>query len=246
MNKFDLKDANLNEINVLYFIHIPKTSGQSLKKNKIINYQGHKFNVGNAYRTPKEKKGYPLWESCYFEKYNYPNINSLKITIIRNPFDLLCSYYHHNGRKINYKNFETSGWASVNYTHNFKSFSQFINSYASPDFIWHVPLLKKNIFSQIFNEKNECVVDIIIKYEFLNDSIKILNKYLPKNKQLMINNFINITNNKKNYKEYYNKDMIKLIEKKCNNELKLFNYNFEGSINYEPLILNFNKKIKII
>ena len=39
--------------------------------------------------------------------------------------------------------------------------------------------------------------------------------------------------------------MIKLVKKKCYRELKYFNYNFDGSTKYEPLIINCNLKYDV-
>ena len=68
----------------VYFIHIPKTSGTSLK-SKQINKSGHCFNVKNIYRTPANKKGHPGYHTCFWEMYKYPNTPNTKISIIRNP-----------------------------------------------------------------------------------------------------------------------------------------------------------------
>ena len=67
----------------VYFIHVPKTSGSSLKSNQIIKL-GHNFNVENIYRTPANKKGYHGYHTCFWEMYKYPNTPNTKITIIRN------------------------------------------------------------------------------------------------------------------------------------------------------------------
>ena len=39
--------------------------------------------------------------------------------------------------------------------------------------------------------------------------------------------------------------MIELVNKKCHKELKYFNYDFNGSTEYEPLIINCNIKYDV-
>ncbi len=223
------------ENKVLYFIHIPKTAGNSLESKQIIKV-GHRFNVQGVYRLPPNKRGHRAYRTDRWPMYKYPNPLNYKITIIRNPFDLLCSYYFHGvERRVNGR-YCHSGWSSANYTHYLKSFEQFIKSYCNPSFRWHQPALKKFLFSQLFDSNHNCVPDIIIKYEYLNDAIDILNEKLEhKITQRHLNKS---TRKKNNYKTYYNQEMIDLVSKKCERELKYFNYDFEGSTKYEPLIIN--------
>lgn len=234
---FDISNATL------YFIHIPKTSGSALDSKQIIKL-GHNFNIPNIYRIPKDKNGYIDYIKDTWNLYKYKKVPNYKITIIRNPFDLLCSYYFHGEELREDGNYCHSGWASVNYTHQFRSFKEFIISYCDPNFNWHQPALKNFLYSQLFDISHNCVADIIIKYEYLNDAIDILNKKLiyPIKK----NNFKNNSKRKiKNYKEYYDEEMINLVYKKCERELTYFNYEFNGSIKYEPLMINYNIKYDV-
>jgi len=235
-----LDNIKINEY--IYFIHIPKTSGTALKSEQIKNL-GHGFNVEEIYRTPANKKGWSGYYTCFWDKYEYPNTPNTKISIIRNPFDLLCSYYYH-GVKLNPNGeYCHSGWASVNYTHQFKTFKEFITAYCNPNFEWHQPQFQKFLFSQLFDINHNCVADIIIKYEYLNEAKKMLNTKL---KHPIQRGRANISKNKKkSYKEYYDEEMIELVNKKCYRELKYFNYDFNGSTKHEPLIINCNIKYDV-
>ena len=227
INKLDFKNK------ILFFIHIPKTAGSSLTSSKQIINLDHKYNVPGIYRTPSWKKGFNGYNTDTWGVYRYPSIKHYKITIVRNPFDLLCSYYFYGEKLKSDGSYCHSGWASVNYTHNFKSFKQFIKSYCDPDFKWHQPALKNFLYGQLFNTQHKCVADIIVKYEYLNDAIDLLNKKLfCKIKKTHINKS---KRKDKSYKHYYDKEMIELVTKKCEKELKYFNYDFNGSTVYQPL-----------
>jgi hypothetical protein len=227
---------------LVYFIHIPKTSGTALESKQIIKL-GHNFNVEKIYRIPANEKGHIDYKTCYYGIYNYPKIPNTKISIIRNPFDLLCSYYHHGENLKPNGIYCHSGWASVNYTHQFKTFKEFITAYCDPNFKWHVPQFQKFLFSQLFDISHNCVADIIIKYEYLNEAKKILNTKLN---YPILDKKRNLSTRKKNsYETYYDEEMIDLVTKKCHRELKLFNYNFNGSTKHEPLIINCNVKYDV-
>ena len=136
-----------------------------------------------------------------------------------------------------------SGWASVNYTHQFKTFKEFITAYCNSSFKWHQPQFKDFLFSQLFDSNHNCIADILIKYEYLDEAKKILNTKL---KYPIQNKTVNKSKRKtKLYKEYYDEEMIELINDKCNRELKYFNYDFNGSTVYEPLITNCEVKYDV-
>ena len=65
--------------------------------------------------------------------------------------------------------------ASVNYTHQFKTFKEFINAYCDDNFVWHQPIFKQFLFAQLFDINHNCVADIILKFESLDEAIDILN-----------------------------------------------------------------------
>lgn len=235
-------DKIKTNVDAIYFIHIPKTSGKALESPKI-NKLGHGFNIRGAHRTPSHLKGFAGYKSKKWKKYVYPVKNNLKITIIRNPFDLLCSYYFHGEQLKKNGKYCHSGWAAVNYTHQFKTFKEFITAYCDEKFKWHQPLFKQFLYSQLFNRKDKCVADIVIKYEFLNKGIGVLNE---KGMQIATNSVHNVSSNKKmRYDKYYDDEMIEMVKRKCARELKAFKYDFNGSIDDNAFIVDINMKYNI-
>jgi len=237
------KDINVVKKNYehVYYLHIPKTSGTSLISDKIDSL-GHGFNVDNAYRMPREMGGYHGYRTDTWKQYTYPVKNNLTFSVIRNPYDLLCSYYHHGVALKANNEYCHSGWASANYTHQFHSFEEFIRAYCDESFDWHIPFLQNFLFSQLFDKNNNCVPDLIIKFEYLNEAIIKLNSI-----------GFDIVRAKKrvsklktsNYMNYYNAELIKLVAKKCNRELEIFKYNFENTWDDNYFICPNNLKYSV-
>ena len=233
-NEADKIKGSLNlSFNQIYLIHIPKCSGTALQGQKYKNLS-HYFNVEGATRTMAKERGWSGYKTSIFAKYAYPDPNNLKICIIRNPFDLLASYYFHGNELAADDKYSHSGWAAVNYTHKFKTFEEFIKGYCSSDLKWHVPLLKQFLYSQMFDETDKCVPDLILKYEYLNESLVELRKigiHLHRERK-------NVSARKtKNYKEYYTPELIDLVTKKCARELETFRYNFDNTLDKSYFIL---------
>jgi hypothetical protein len=146
--------------------------------------------------------------------------DSTLISCIRNPFDLLTSYYFHS-RGANHK-----GWANCLNIHNINSFESFIEKYCDPNFDWHFPKLKQNLFSQLYDNEGKMIFDIIFRYENLMNDVDTFteqygfnhNRTKPLNKS---------TGKNKNFRDYYSPKMVDIVNEKCANELKTFNYKYE-------------------
>ena len=232
----------------IYFVHIPKTAGNSVRQflnrysclanpGKIKKEREHKFGVDNA-----ERFGHPSFNTPYFPNYTKEEqyANALfAFTIVRNPFDLLVSYYFHNAESKN-KNHIDQGWGNVNKYHNFTSFKEFIEFYCtcSPA-EWHVPFLNKNLYFQIFDSQGGCKVKFVLYYENLRNNLYHLLKYIDVREILrygLERRMVSAARQKKHYSEFYDAKTVRLVQKKCCWELNTFGYDFnQKSKNFQML-----------
>ena len=165
------------------FIHIPKCAGTyfmySVKPTSIpspfkrhdneIHSLGHGFNylfecpgwnpTAEVFETNHEigreavpSLGKSPWMRCF-------EISSdvQYITIVRNPFDLLYSYWKYKPQDSSdwaEKDRPASGWFNCNNVMGTHTFDRFVEHYLDPQKEWHVPPLKYNLFAQLYRCPN--------------------------------------------------------------------------------------------
>ena len=238
----------------MYFVHIPKTAGNSIRKamhhapwfsnnGSLKKHKEHHFASKNAHRVIDSCRSFDTDRfPSYLEDSSY-HASDFSFTAVRNPYDLLVSYFTHTNRTAD------DGWMNVNSYHDINSFEQFIDLYTSIDpEDWHVPSLCKNLFGQIFCDEGKAAVDYTIFTENLINGIELLANFansgfdssLP---YIECNNLtwenVSPRRNKKNYEDYYNESMIKKVRKKCEWELDTFEYSY-GSINLSRTVLDLS------
>ena len=179
--------------------------------------------------------------------------NSLKLSICRNPFDMLVSYYcHEEPHPAKHPGWGwawasslrrsgvPAGWDCINLTHGIRSFDEFIKKFCEPNFKWHHGLRRRNLFYQMFHRDGACGVDVIMRNEKLTGATQALlielgyidRSHLFKGGAERSNK----TSGKKDYRSFYTDELREMIEKKCAAELALFEYNFDGPVNDDSFI----------
>lgn len=192
----------IDEYNTI-FIHIPKNAGTS-----ILNA----FGVKNANH-----------EKWYFYKKNYPKKWGayLRFGVVRNPWDRLVSNYE-------YAKLEKSYWhsADANAIYGKHKDYELLKNKSFDEAIW---LLKKNPrlfkhqgwgnqFSYLYDKKLMPQAKVLrfenIEAEF-NEIFPLLK--LPKT---------NVSRTSNDYKQYYDKKTIQLVESIYKTDIKLFKYTY--------------------
>lgn len=239
-----------NNIKYLYYLHIPKTGGTYVIR-KGINYKqdqiefinlAHSFGISHQIPVPFKNRYIQSYLPIprVIHQYSLKKLKSprLIISVVRNPFDLLLSYYCHHGSN-------KGGWDDVNKFHSFKKFDDFVRGFCDNNFEWHHPALNNFLFSQMFDSNGYCAPDLIIRYEYLNEALDKLNKHLGVKLFLIYDQKFNASVGKpKDYKKCYNKELRYLVEQKCRRELEIFGYDFNGPIDKHCFI--YPKKLKYL
>jgi len=142
-------------------------------------------------------------------------------TIVRNPFDILISYYFHYYIGPDYM--IDNGWHNCNSIHNIDSWRDFLDKYIDSNYAWHMPRMKQSLFSFLYDEHWNLIINKYFKLENISE----INNYLysigiPESLPCL-----NISNKPDNMKYYTSKD-IQLLNKIWEKDLHYFEYEYTG------------------
>ena len=138
--------------------------------------------------------------------------------VVRNPFSWLTSYYRHSN------DVGVSGWGDANTIHGFGSFKEFATHYCKClSSRWHSPCLNRSMVFQLFDKDDNLIPKYVIYKERINDGLRACFNHQATSKKKDPKEFPDY-----DYKKMYDDELIELMNKKFEPELKLFNYDFNG------------------
>lgn len=224
------------------FINTPKTAGtfvnrRVVEKNKNVHtIQGHSRCVSdefindaypnNQYYQSRKWWGVDLPKQPVFD-------DAIKFTTIRNPYDLLASYF-------------ISRWGDNDVGMRVKlpkgNFKTIVKHFCDTDNNWHVPLFRDFLYFNLFDEEGNSRCDYAIIYDTLVGGLTdFTNEH---NLEFKKGGKENVTGGKGGgYKRYYDEESIALIQEKCKLELEMFNFDFNGYKGDEKIIKVSDLKI---
>jgi len=231
----------------VYFLHIPKTGGSYVHQGKpitpIINL-GHKNILDNPndfdiFENPLYYKDFQNKERV---RKNHLGISAQSIqnkfifSNIRNIFKWLVSFAGHIGC-WNAKH--NVGSMHYDYKYAQKGFDYYIKTIANRTFPYPS---KKFLFTQLFSSQGSFIVDWLNYTDTLDNDLKSLAKfknlkYAKKNKRRVGNN--------KDYRMYYTSDLIDLVYKTWDREIKLYNFDFDNNKQHSNKLSHLIKQPKL-
>jgi len=246
------------------FIHIPKCAGTyfmyAVKPVTIptpfkridneVHSLGHGFNylffvdgwrpVGEVFEVQPELKDQPwmrVFELSEHARY---------ITIVRNPFDLLYSYWKYKPLDSSDwapKDRPTSGWFNCNNVMGTHTFHDFVEYYLSPEKRWHVTPFKYNLFAQLYQVPADLAYKLptlddpytnwkilpnlhVLRFEYLEEDMR---HWASENNKVLWTpppKFYNKSPQGKPYREMYTDSQVRRLNKMWAPQLKDFNYEY--------------------
>lgn len=197
----------------IIFLHIPKTGGTSIMKS----LRPHGL----------EGSGH-MQLSRIFQKYNINSKNRndyLVFTVSRNPWDLVVSNFAYIKMKKSY-------WHSSDGSTKYGEHPDY-NTVKNMNFKEFVYALKDKKIKSTYNTLPQSYwidrkVDYIIRFENMSKDFETLCKKvgLPNIELLHLNK-----SKHQDYKKYYDKELISIVEKLYAKDIKMFNYRFNNEKN---------------
>ena len=230
------------------FIHLPKTAGRYFYSNYRVckhptgrEHIHHTFNPDHS--SYSGLKLFPLIDvERYWDQntaYSLDVFLSL-ITIVRNPFDWLASFYFTN---------EGKGWQNIrdNICKEI-TFENFIKSICTNDEIGKeinqkIYPFDQGLTSPLFNNSDALCVSNILFFERIKQGVDSLNLCAKKDNQVSSSmQTFKISGGRDGYKNLYSEELIKLVYDKFRFDFEFLGYDFDG-LRHDKSHLSFEKSI---
>ena len=221
------------------FIKVPKTGSTFFEKNfkdKNATINGEQvpiWSVGHSWLYPTQIKGWRDWDFKEQKPGIYRDVDTFQIypedkliTIVRNPFALLFSYFNYD-------------WSWCRKFHNLSTdsykvedFQKFVDIYLDKSIVFHAPALRNSLFSQLKDADGNWVLkddSIILRFENLKEDIASFSKLSG----IQLGDLSDTAKNEAKQSkpcewwEAYRPDQIEKLNQLWKADLEYFNYSFE-------------------
>ncbi|MFC1739005.1 sulfotransferase family 2 domain-containing protein [Planctomycetota bacterium] len=187
------------------FIHVQKCAGYTIRK--ALEEAGCIFEMTKHKHTSPEilrkKIGFDEWKNYW------------SFTFVRNPFDKMVSKYFHNKLNLKSKSFE-----------KYSNFKDWVKDLDKSKY-WNQSHKRPYVLSQLLflsDDKGNLLVDFIGKFENLaSDFQRVCDELCLPNKMPGLH--INPSEHRQ-YREYYDDETRKTIERRFKEDLEYFGYEF--------------------
>lgn len=187
------------------FVHIPKCAGMSIKKVLYGNRAG-----GHTTLSSYANVFSPSEMSHYF-----------KFTVVRNPWDRLVSAYHF--LKVGGMNEYDATWAQENLA-EYTSFRDFVMTWLNKENIMKIYHFQPQ--SHFITDKHQALsVDFIAFLENIDKDFEYISKKVNPSAIMQVKN----KSDHKDYKDYYDAEMILKVADIYAEDIQLLGYNFDNS-----------------
>ena len=222
----------------LLFIKVPKTGSTFFEKNfkeknaTINGAQVPIWSVGHSWLYSTQIKGWRDWDFSNQKPGVYRDVDTFKIydedrlvTIVRNPFALLFSYFNYD-------------WSWCRKFHNLpigeykkEDFQKFVDIYLDKSIVFHAPALRNSLFSQLKDGRGNWVLkedSIVLRFENLKEDIENFSKMSGIKLSDLSDTAKNTAKDKKpcEWWEAYRDDQIQRLNELWRDDLEYFNYSF--------------------
>ena len=151
------------------------------------------------------------------------------ISIVRNHYDWLVSYFYHSGGSKSNKYYNSEHYDAENAA---KGFEYLVKTICDRETLWPN---NKFIFRQIFSSNSNMVVDFIARTHTLDADLLEISKILGLGYSRKSKERVGRPNNM-SYQKYFSDELVSLVEDMWKEELSLYGFAFEEFETNSPLV----------